>query len=114
MTPPSALHNAESVLYFFKQLESRTSLECRVSPMPLHEFHRVTYNFALSLKHDNDVETEVIGDVTCSIREAEAIFDLICRNNVRPCHLSDVISDSIGVLLYDSAADYGIAGIQYH
>lgn len=96
MTPPPNLYNAATVFYFFKQLESRTSLECSVSPMPLHEFHRVTYNFTLSLKQNNSVETAALEDVTCSIREAEELFNLICKNNVHPCHLFDIVSDSIG------------------
>lgn len=102
MTPPSNPHNVPAVFYFFKQIESRTSLECRVFPMPLHEFHRVTYNFSLSMKQNSSVETAELADVTCSIREAEGLFDLICKNNVRPCHLRDVICDSIGRSVEDT------------
>ncbi len=111
MTPLSTEHSEYDVFYFFKHLEIREALELSVFPMPRHEFHRVTYNFTLSIKRDRSVETVTVEDVTSNIREAEAIFNLICKNNVRPCHLHDVISDSIGHLLYDSAADYGVAGV---
>lgn len=96
MTSLSKENGVDAVFYFFKQLESRASLECRVSPMPLHEFHRVTYNFTLSFRRDRSVETVTVEDVTPNIREAEVLFNLICKNCVRPCHLHDVVCDRIG------------------
>ena len=111
MTPLSGDRSEYAVLYFAKQLESRTALECSVSPMPQHKFHRVTYNFTLSFRRDSKIETVTVEDVTPNIREAEALFNLICKNNLLPCHLHDVVCDYIGRLPYDSAADYGVAGV---
>ena len=111
MTLPLNGRCENAVFYFFKQLESREALELAVYPMPQHEFHRVTYSFTLSFMHGKAIETATVEDVTPNIREAETLFNLICQNNLRPCHLCDAIYDFLGLLLYDSTADYGVAGI---
>lgn len=98
MSPHNNNPPENSVFYLRKQLDHCTEAECSVFITPLHEFGRVTYSFSLSLTVGERRETETVTDVTCDKVEAEKIFNLICMGNLHPCHLHDLISDSIGVI----------------
>ena len=84
-----------SVFYCRKQLDNSTVFECCVAMMPLREHHCCTYNFMLTLTSQIGLDCESVSDVTTDINEAERIFDTLCRCNVYPCHLFEVVSDLI-------------------
>lgn len=84
-----------SIFYCRKQLDNSARFECCVVMMPLREHHCCTYNFMLALTSSNILDCESVADVTADINEAERIFDTLCRGNVCPCHLFDVVSDLI-------------------
>lgn len=100
--------NPESLFYFFKQLDNSTALACIVTASSIPESNLFTYDFTLSIKYANGYKSETVTDATCSRSEAEHLFNLLCTGNVRPCHLKEVISDTIGRSSYDSSADYNI------
>ncbi|MBQ8248665.1 MAG: hypothetical protein IJY93_02110 [Clostridia bacterium] len=84
-----------SVFYCRKSVDNSTKFECCVVMMPMREFHCCTYNFIISISRSGNFEYETVQDVTTDIGEAERIFDILCRNTVHPCHLSEVICDLI-------------------
>jgi hypothetical protein len=82
-----------SVLFCKKVLDNDTILVFIVDMIPLHEEKRCGYLFKLELKHSDTVERAELFDVTSDPNEAEKIFNIICSNNVYPCHLINVIED---------------------
>ncbi|MBQ2765817.1 MAG: hypothetical protein IJF48_02390 [Clostridia bacterium] len=84
-----------SVFYCRKLLDNDREFECCVVMMPLPEYNCCTYNFTLALTSCGKFDCETLIDVTTDIGKAERIFDTLCRGNVYPCHLFDVVSDLI-------------------
>lgn len=82
-----------SVLFCKKVLDNYTVLIYRVDMIPLHDEKRCGYLFTLEQIQNDTVEHEELYDVTSDPKEAEHIFNLICSNNVYPCHLLTVIED---------------------
>ena len=82
-----------SVLFSRKVIDNDTVLVCRADMVPLHEENLCGYQFALELRcHDSTERCEIL-DVTSEYETAQRLFDLICSNNVYPCHLRDVAED---------------------
>ena len=82
-----------SVLFCKKALDNDTLLVCRVEMIPLPEENRCGYQFILERLRGESVDRAELYDVTSDLAEAENIFDLICSNDVYPCHLTDIIED---------------------
>ena len=82
-----------SVLFARKVLDNDTVLVCRTDMVPLHEENRCGYQFTLELRSHDSVERCELFDVTSEFGVAQCLFDLICSNNVYPCHLRDIAED---------------------
>lgn len=82
-----------AVFYCRKVLDNASVLSCRVDMIPVHTQNRCGYLFTLELDNGSDIEREQLSDVTGDVKIAERLFDLICSNDVFPCHLSYVVED---------------------
>ena len=82
-----------SVLLCKKALANDTLLVCRVEMIPLPEENRCGYQFILERICEGCADRAELKDVTSDSAEAESIFDLICANDVYPCHLKEIIED---------------------
>ena len=87
-----------SVLFCRKVLDNDSVLICRVDMVPLHEENRCGYLFTLELRFKDEIDRSELFDVTSDPETAEHIFDLICSNNVYPCHLRDIAEDYLANL----------------